>query len=191
MATIAARVATDINLTSTEHPLAPVFAPFTCCSLPSPIGQLELIPLELKNLDEIAQLESTSSLHPWSRENFRSSLSSSHRCIGLRKTGPENSAPLIAHVFISLAADQAELLLITVAKAYQGCGIGTLLLTTITEQLTGHAAELFLEVRPSNTAAIGLYESLGFNQIGVRKGYYPAPRGREDAWVYGASLFLP
>lgn len=169
--------------------MAAIFAPFTHCSFPCAIGQLEFIPLDIKNLDEITQLENTSSLHPWSTENFRSSLISNHRCIGLRKTGEPNSAPLLAHAFVSLAADQAELLLITVAKAYQGCGIGKLLLTKITEQLTGHAAELFLEVRPSNTAAIGLYESLGFNQIGVRKGYYTGPTGREDGWIFGLSIF--
>jgi len=44
--------------------------------------------------------------------------------------------------------------------------------------------EVFLEVRPSNPIAIHLYESLGFTRVGVRKGYYQATGGREDAWVY-------
>jgi len=45
------------------------------------------------------------------------------------------------------------------------------------------AREAFLEARPSNTAAIRLYQSLGFVQIGVRRGYYQAVDGREDAIV--------
>jgi ribosomal-protein-alanine N-acetyltransferase len=47
---------------------------------------------------------------------------------------------------------------------------------------------LFLEVRPSNTHAIGLYESAGFNEFSVRKGYYPAANGREDAILMGRAI---
>jgi ribosomal-protein-alanine N-acetyltransferase len=47
---------------------------------------------------------------------------------------------------------------------------------------------MFLEVRPSNKAAIGLYESMGFNEFSVRKDYYPAINGREDAVLMGLAL---
>jgi ribosomal-protein-alanine N-acetyltransferase len=47
----------------------------------------------------------------------------------------------------------------------------------------GGVNEAFLEVRPSNLAAIRLYQRLGFEQIGIRRGYYQAPDGREDAIV--------
>ena len=50
------------------------------------------------------------------------------------------------------------------------------------------AGEAFLEVRPSNTAAIRLYLSMGFAQVGVRRGYYQAVGGREDAAVLRLSL---
>jgi [ribosomal protein S18]-alanine N-acetyltransferase len=49
-------------------------------------------------------------------------------------------------------------------------------------------ATLLLEVRPSNSAAIQLYHSVGFNEIGVRKNYYPAPQGREDALMLALHL---
>ena len=55
-----------------------------------------------------------------------------------------------------------------------------------------HRAErVFLEVRPSNTAAIALYDSAGFNEIGKRPNYYPGPRGREDAIVMAMELLAP
>jgi len=47
---------------------------------------------------------------------------------------------------------------------------------------------VFLEVRPSNPAAIALYEAEGFNEIGRRPRYYPAASGREDAIVMALEL---
>jgi ribosomal-protein-alanine N-acetyltransferase len=52
-------------------------------------------------------------------------------------------------------------------------------------------AEAFLEVRPSNTTAKRLYQSLGFEQVGVRRGYYQATHGREDAAVLRLALTPP
>ncbi len=158
-------------------------APFTSCTLPSPLGPLHFCLLSLEHLDEINQLEQTSSLHPWSRSNIASSLGSSHRGLGLRM-----GDKLLAYGFVSIASVEAELLIITVAKEQQGRGLGRLLLSTITGQLAGRVSEMFLEVRPSNSAAIALYESLGFNQVGVRPKYYPGPKGAEDAWVMGLYL---
>jgi ribosomal protein S18 acetylase RimI-like enzyme len=51
--------------------------------------------------------------------------------------------------------------------------------------------DVFLEVRPSNTLAISLYQSVGFMQVGVRKGYYQAAQGREDALVLKLGLADP
>ena len=50
------------------------------------------------------------------------------------------------------------------------------------------AEMMLLEVRGSNHNAIALYESQGFNEIGVRKGYYPAPNGKEDAIMFAKQL---
>ena len=65
---------------------------------------------------------------------------------------------------------------------YEQCqGIGRKLMESLIAYARGRAETMFLEVRPSNPAAIALYENLGFNEIGVRKAYYPAKDGREDA----------
>lgn len=157
--------------------------PFSPCRLESSLGPVQLCALNSVHLDEVDRLEQASSLHPWSRANIASSLNNSHKGLGLRL-----GEQLIAHAFISVASVEAELLLITVAKQHQGRGLGRLLLASVIEQLKGSAWELFLEVRPSNTAALALYESLGFNQLGVRPRYYPGPKGAEDAWVMGLSL---
>jgi ribosomal-protein-alanine N-acetyltransferase len=71
-----------------------------------------------------------------------------------------------------------------VGEAFRGRGVGKRLLGSLIEraQLAG-MGEAFLEVRPTNTAAIRLYLSLGFEQVGMRRGYYQAPAGREDAAV--------
>ena len=63
-------------------------------------------------------------------------------------------------------------------------GFGRRLLEHLMERAAaGGVNEAFLEVRPSNLAAIRLYQRLGFEQIGIRRGYYQAPDGREDAIV--------
>ena len=54
-----------------------------------------------------------------------------------------------------------------------------------------HAERVFLEVRPSNTHAIALYDTMGFNEIGRRPNYYPGKRGREDALVMAIELLDP
>jgi ribosomal-protein-alanine N-acetyltransferase len=47
---------------------------------------------------------------------------------------------------------------------------------------------MFLEVRASNISAIALYENIGFNEMAVRRGYYPAHQGREDAILMGLAI---
>jgi ribosomal-protein-alanine N-acetyltransferase len=56
---------------------------------------------------------------------------------------------------------------------------------------TAGMSEAFLEVRPSNVAAARLYHSLGFEQVGIRRGYYQASVGREDAAVLRRVLNVP
>ena len=68
-------------------------------------------------------------------------------------------------------------------------GLGRQLLRRLLEcAAAGGAAEAFLEVRPSNTTAIRLYLALGFEQVGMRRGYYQAVNGREDAAVLKLAL---
>jgi ribosomal-protein-alanine N-acetyltransferase len=85
---------------------------------------------------------------------------------------------------MSIAVGEAHLLNLCVSPQEQNQGIGRKLLEHVISVAKSHADTMFLEVRPTNTAAIFLYESVGFNEIGVRKGYYPAKNGREDAIMF-------
>jgi ribosomal-protein-alanine N-acetyltransferase len=83
-----------------------------------------------------------------------------------------------------LVTDEVHLLNLTVASDFQKKGVGRALLNfLIADALEQQAKKMILEVRRTNLAAIFLYESSGFDQIGLRKNYYPAHLGREDAIV--------
>jgi [ribosomal protein S18]-alanine N-acetyltransferase len=85
---------------------------------------------------------------------------------------------------MSSGAGEAHVLNLCIGEAWRGRGIGGLLLSHLLEFAGAlGVGEVFLEVRPSNTQAIRLYQSLGFSQIGIRRGYYQAVGGREDAVV--------
>jgi len=76
-----------------------------------------------------------------------------------------------------------------VSPDYQRQGLGRALLEYIISELENRGiATLWLEVRASNQAAIALYESLGFNEATIRRNYYPAKDGREDAIVMALPL---
>lgn len=136
-----------------------------------------------QDLEPIYQLEQRSNPHPWSKRNFEDSLASSHICVGVEEEGR-----WIAHAVFSIASGDAELLLITVDSAWQGRGVARKAIKIMVEMLEDFAAELFLEVRASNSRAIKMYDQFGFNCLGVRPGYYPSADGREDAHIYGMSL---
>jgi ribosomal-protein-alanine N-acetyltransferase len=85
---------------------------------------------------------------------------------------------------MSVGAAEAHLLNICVEETYRCRGIGGRLLKHLLRAAAAAGAlEAFLEARPSNLSAIRLYQSLGFRQIGIRRGYYQAIGGREDAIV--------
>lgn len=148
-----------------------------------PSGHFILAFFTEPDLAEIFAIEQRSHAHPWRLENLRSSLNS-HTCIGLKHQGL-----WVAYGVLSFVVGEAELLLFTVDKNWQGRGLGTGFLRELLVAAGQKASTLFLEVRESNQRAIQLYENLGFNQVGVRPGYYPLPKGgREDALLYAVEL---
>ncbi len=142
-----------------------------------------LAPMRDADLDEVVAIERTIYTHPWTRGNFGDSLAAGYACRCLR-VGRE----LIGYFVLMSAAGEAHLLNLSIAAPWQRHGHGSDLLkraAALAAQLG--ARSLFLEVRPSNHGAQALYKRFGFRKVGVRRGYYPAHAGREDALV----LLLP
>lgn len=141
-------------------------------------------PMTDSDLNTVMQLEPTLYTHPWTLGNFRDSLQAGHSAWVMEVAGA-----VAGYAVMMLVLDEAHLLNISVAQAVQGQGYGRALLTHLLQTARHYqAANLFLEVRVSNTPAIALYEALGFCEMGLRRNYYPAAQGREDALLMGLAL---
>ena len=144
----------------------------------------EFFPMNERDLDTVAALEATLQSFPWSRGNFADSLAVGHSAWVLRVGGD-----LIGFSVVMLVLDEAHLLNIGICQRYQGLGYGARMLRHAMENARlNHGTKLFLEVRPSNERAVALYQHFGFRQIGLRKGYYSATNGREDALIFDKEL---
>ncbi len=145
---------------------------------------LSLRPMQICDLDAIMQIEPSIYSHPWTRGNFSDSLNSGYSAWIL-----EDKDEMIGYALMMMVMDEAHLLNLSIAKAHQKKGLGRYLLEHMLKIAKSHkAANMFLEVRPSNISAIALYENMGFCEMAVRRGYYPAKVGREDAVLMGLAL---
>lgn len=159
----------------------------------NPRNQLSYVLREMKanDLEAVLAIENIAQLHPWSQSSFQSSLDSSHQCYVLVSDvlDGNDKAAIVAYAVISTAADEAELLNITVSPKCQRQGLGNLLLQYLSDSFDETIASFFLEVRRSNHHAIALYDAHYFNEVGVRANYYPCNNGaREDAIIMAKSL---
>jgi ribosomal-protein-alanine N-acetyltransferase len=136
------------------------------------------------DLQEVLAIEKDVYTHPWTRGNFADSLRSGYACRTWRADGV-----LVGYFVLMAAANEAHLLNLSIAAAWQRRGHGTALLgeaMRIGRDMGAH--NIFLEVRPSNLPGQALYERHGFAKIAQRRNYYPAAGGREDALVYSRAL---
>jgi ribosomal-protein-alanine N-acetyltransferase len=139
-----------------------------------------------RDVDAVAAIEATAYSFPWTRGNFIDSLA-----VGYAAELLEADAGLAGYFVAMAGVDELHLLNITVAPAWQGQGLGSLLLGRVQDLARRlHLPRLLLEVRGSNTRARGLYLRRGFVEVGLRRGYYPAAQGREDALVMSLQLDL-
>ena len=131
------------------------------------------------DLDAVMAIENAIYPHPWTRGNFDDSLAAGYHC-WVVECGGEPAG----YCVVMIAAGEAHLLNLSVAAKWQRRGIGREALGFIAGLAREYGAgKILLEVRPSNAAAIALYSSAGFSEIAVRRDYYPAGAGREDAVV--------
>jgi len=136
------------------------------------------------DLDAVLCIEREVHTHPWTLGNFSDALRSGYQCKVF-----ESAGVMMGYAVMMLAVDEAELLDIAIDKGHQRKGIGRKLLEAMLS-LARHEnmRRMVLEVRASNQAAIALYRASDFEQIGLRRDYYPATNGREDAILMGKGL---
>ena len=143
-----------------------------------------LRPLRESDLNAVMAIEVRGYPYPWTRGIFIDCLRAGYPGLAMEQDGL-----LVGYALLSIAADEAHLLNICVDPLSQTRGLGRQLLRAMVALARDRRAQrIFLEVRPSNTPALGLYESEGFNEIGRRPRYYPAADGREDALVMAMEL---
>ena len=139
------------------------------------------------DLDAVMAIERSIYAHPWTRGNFSDSLAAGYHCWIV-----ECGRDIAGYTVVSVAAEEAHLLNLSIAGPLQRRGLGRELLSFVRKLARDYAARsILLEVRPSNAAALALYAAAGFAEIGARKGYYPAGEGREDAVVLQLELQRP
>ncbi|HET7764077.1 MAG TPA: ribosomal protein S18-alanine N-acetyltransferase [Burkholderiales bacterium] len=141
-------------------------------------------PMRESDLRAVLEIEESIYEFPWTLGNFRDSLRAGYACWVMRQ-----DRHLIGYAVLMLAAGEAHLLNLSVAAGSQRRGHGRHLLHSVVQAAREHKAKvLFLEVRPTNAVGQRLYVGYGFRQIGVRRGYYPTRKGREDALVLALDL---
>ena len=144
----------------------------------------KLRPMHAADLDRIMEIEPVIYTHPWTRGNFEDSMRVGYSCWVIDCGGV-----VTGYGVLMIGVREAHLLNLSIAPEWQGRGLGrTLLEHFVRIGRDSDAQQMFLEVRPSNTSARRMYADYGFRDVSVRRGYYPAAGGREDAILMGLML---
>jgi len=143
-----------------------------------------LVRMQDGDLPEVMAIEGAIYSHPWTRGNFSDSLRAGYQC-WVWRLGDE----LLGYFILLVAAGEGHLLNLSIAAPRQRAGHGSALLKEAMRLARARGAQhIFLEVRPTNLAAKALYNRFGFHEVAVRRDYYPADMGREDALVLTLAL---
>jgi len=141
--------------------------------------------LRIMTPDDLAQvfaIEQVSHPSPWPMKGLQESLQN-HVAYVLEQDGA-----VIGFAFVQRILDEAHLLDIALAPSHRGKGLGRELLRQLMDEVLVSGVTIwFLEVRVSNVTAISLYQSLGYNELSLRRNYYDGPEGKEDALLMACS----
>ena len=141
-------------------------------------------PMAAEDVAAVVRLEHSVYPFPWSEQIFRDCLRVGYDCWVV-----ESASGVDGYGIMSMGAGECHILNLCVAPPLRRHGVGrSLLRMLLFRARRAGMLHAFLEVRPSNAAAMALYESMGFERIGLRRGYYQAHGGREDAIVYRKAL---
>ncbi len=150
---------------------------------------LEPCPVQVRamghaDLSAVMAIEVKAYRFPWTRTIFQDCIRIGYHCRLLEIQGR-----IEAYSVMSMGSSEAHILNLCVRPESQGRGLAYRLLENLFDLARAHAVQtIFLEVRPSNMPALRLYRSAGFCEVGQRRDYYPAVKGREDALVMAKQL---
>ena len=137
------------------------------------------------DLDGVMEIEKAVYPFPWTKGIFHDCIRVGYQCDVYQQNGE-----LVAYSVLSIAAGEAHLLTFSVSPEQQNKGLGKMMLKNVIDEATfSNVQSVLLEVRPSNHAAIHLYQKMGFIEVGIRPDYYPDENGREDALIMARELF--
>lgn len=140
------------------------------------LNEIKILPLDVKNADDVINIQNNLNIHILSKENILNDLNNSN----FKYLMAIYKEEIVGYISFNYIFD-IEIESVIVKSSYQRQGIGSLLLDYIFDFAEEHKINnVFLEVRKSNFAAISLYKKLGFKEISVRKNYY---KNNEDALI--------
>lgn len=148
------------------------------------LDDLAIRPMDENDIEAVVEIERGAYDFPWSAGIFTDCLRVGYCCWVL-----DTGGALAGYGIMSVAVEESHILNVCVAGQARRQGYARALMGHLIETAREHGARIaYLEVRPSNIAALRLYGELGFRHVGTRRAYYPAHGGREDAKVLSISL---
>jgi [ribosomal protein S18]-alanine N-acetyltransferase len=147
-------------------------------------ADIHIRPMSEEDVKFVLNTEECAYEFPWTETIFQDCLHVGYCCWVIERDGI-----IVGHGVMSVAVGESHILNICIHPEYQSFGLGRVLLNHLLDLAIDHDVNMtFLEVRPTNFAAIKLYLDLGFDEIGTRRNYYPAKMGREDALIFARSI---
>ena len=142
--------------------------------------RVNIVPMNADHLDALERLEKICFSRPWSKKMLAEELE--NQCAAFLVAELPDTHEVVGYAGVLVMADEGYITNVAVFPAYRRRGIAAQLIDVFCQFAQGnHLAFLTLEVRPSNTAALELYHSFGFEEVGRRKNYYDLPK--EDALI--------
>ncbi|MBS5048230.1 MAG: ribosomal protein S18-alanine N-acetyltransferase [Firmicutes bacterium] len=141
---------------------------------------VKIVPMTADHLEELEKLERICFSRPWSRKMLAEELE--NQCAAFLVAEDSVSGRVLGYAGLMVVADEGYITNVAVFPEYRRQGIAAQILQVFLQfAAANHLAFLTLEVRPSNAAAIALYQGFGFEEVGRRKNYYDLPK--EDALI--------
>ena len=144
------------------------------------MNNIKIVPMNADHLESLEQLERICFSRPWSRKMLAEELE--NQCAAFLVAEDAVTGDVLGYAGLLVAADEGYITNVAVDPSRRRQGVAAQLLQVFDNFALGNQlAFLTLEVRPSNTAAIALYQGFGFREVGRRRNYYDLPK--EDALI--------